>query len=241
MLYFFIALGATILGGTIGIGGGMIIRPILTFVGTGKELASFTSAFTVMVMAVSNLTMHRLKGGRIEIKSSLTLALGSITGGFSGASLLTLASENFVNVGYIVIMTLVFLLVYFKVYLPDILITRPLSVFVIGVITGGMSGFFGIGGGPFQMAALILLLGYESKAAVIQSVFITLVTALSALTRYGMAGYVDFSIAVTMVPAAVAGGILGGVLNKKLTDRQITLVFSVTIMAIVILQSARIL
>jgi len=240
MLYFFIALGATILGGTIGIGGGMIIRPALTVVGITKDLASFTSAFTVMVMAVSNLAMHRFKGSAIHVRKSLTLAAGSIAGGFTGASLLTLVSEDFVNIGYIIIMTLVFLLVYFKVYLPDVLITRPLAVFFIGLVTGGLSGFFGIGGGPFQMAALILLLGYESKDAVVQSVFITLLTSLSALSRYALAGYADFSIIILMVPAAVVGGILGSAFNKKLTNRQVTLIFSVTVVAIVVLQTSRI-
>ncbi len=101
--------------------GGMITRPILTFVGTARSSLPSPPPFDRHGhMAVSNLTMHRLKGGRIEIKSPRPWPRG-VSGVFSGPvsspwPLRILSS-------YIVIMTLVFLLVYFKVYLPDILIT----------------------------------------------------------------------------------------------------------------------
>ncbi len=89
------------------------------------------------------------------------------------------------------------------------------------------------------MAALILLLGYESKAAVIQSVFITLVTA-RALTRYGMAGYVDFPLPSPRFRRRRRGNLGRRPQQKTHRPADHPGLQCHLIMAIVILQSARI-
>ena len=236
MIYAIIALISTTLGSLVGIGGGMIIRPLLAFMEIDKGLASFTSAITVFSMAIVNLLIHKRNKTPIDIKGNVFMATGSIIGGFAGGSLLALASTLFVNIGFIVALALVLFVVMFREKLPQIKIKNPVLAVLIGLCTGLMSGFFGIGGGPFQMAALVSFFGYKPKDAAVQSILITLMTTASSLVSYSLNGNVGFSLAVFMIPAAIIGGYAGAQLNRKFSHSRIALVFNVTVAAIICLQ-----
>jgi len=236
MIYSIIALLSTTLGSLVGIGGGMIIRPLLAFMEVEKGLASFTSAITVFSMAIVNLLIHKKKKTPIDFKGNVFLASGSVLGGFVGGSLMALVSTMFVNIGFILALALVLFVIMFREKLPQIKIKNPILAVLIGLCTGMMSGFFGIGGGPFQMAALVSFFGYNPKEAAVQSILITLLTTVSSLVSYTLNGSVNFSLAVYMIPAAVLGGILGAHLNRKFSHSRIALIFNMTVAAIICLQ-----
>ena len=88
MIYFLIGLFSTILGSIVGIGGGLIIRPILSNLGIAKSLASFTSSIVVFSMTITTLITYIRYKVPIKIQKVLPLALGSIIGGFLGGSFL---------------------------------------------------------------------------------------------------------------------------------------------------------
>jgi len=236
MIYAIIALISTTLGALVGIGGGMIIRPVLAFMEVDKGLASFTSAITVFSMAVINLLIHKMHKTPIDIKNNAFMAIGSVIGGFAGGSLLGLASTMFVNIGFIVALAAVLFVIMFRDKLPQRIVKNPVAAMGIGLCTGLMSGFFGIGGGPFQVAALITFFGYKPKDAAVQSILITMLTTASSLIGYTINGDANFSLAVYMIPAAVIGGILGAQLNRKFSHSRIALVFNITVAAIIVMQ-----
>ena len=107
----------------------------------------------------------------------------------------------------------------------------------IGVLTGGLSGLFGIGGGPFQVTALIVFFGMDPREAAVDSIFITFLTTLSSLTKYTINGYMDFSLALYMIPAAVIGGYTGGKINRKISSKKVSLIFVISILFIIMMQS----
>ena len=236
MIYAFIALIATIIGAVVGIGGGLIIRPMLGVLGVAKDLASFTSGTAVFAMTIANLITHSRQGTKIELKGTLTLAIGSILGGFAGGALLRIVSEEVVNASYILVLFLILASVIGRPYLKPMKVDHPLIQMAIGVLTGTLSGLFGIGGGPFQIVALILFFNLSTKEAAVQSILITLLTTMSALTKYTIDGYADLSLAVYMVPAAIIGGILGSILNRKMHGKIITVIFALVITSILVIQ-----
>jgi uncharacterized membrane protein YfcA len=236
LLYFLLALAATILGAVIGIGGGLIIRPMLTIWDVGKTLASFSSAITVFAMATATMITHYRRGIRVSLSCTLYLAIGSISGGFFGGGLMQMVSAPVVNIAYVFVLVLVLGSVLGRPYIPSMKVEHPVAQFLIGLLTGTMSGFFGIGGGPFQMVALLLFFNLCVKDAAVQSVFITLLTTASTLVRYAIDGDADFSIAIYMIPAAILGGIIGGSLNRKMNDKAISWTFCTTIVVMIALQ-----
>ena len=237
MLYFIISLFSTIIGAIVGIGGGLIIRPLLANIGVTKSLASFTSSVVVLSMAIVTLITFMRNGVKIKIRKILLLGAGSIIGGFLGGTVLKHVNENFIDIAYIFMLILVLFSVIFRKKIPEINIKNPLAEIAIGIITGGLSGLFGIGGGPFQVTALIVFFGMDPKEAAVDSIFITFLTTLSSLTKYTMNGYMDFSLALFMVPAAIIGGYAGGKINRKISSEKVSLIFKLSILFIIIMQS----
>ena len=236
MIFLIIALISTTLGALVGIGGGMIIRPVLAFLEINKGVASFSSAVTVFCMAAVNLLIHKRNKVPVKLRQNAFMALGSIVGGFAGASLMSLASPLFVNIGYFIALAAVLLLVSFRDWLPEICVTNPLLAMLIGLCTGIMSGFFGIGGGPFQVAALMTFFNCKARDAAVQSILITLLTTASSLVGYTINGSADFSLAIYTIPAAIIGGFIGARLNRHFGHSHIALVFNCTVAAIMCLQ-----
>lgn len=236
MQFGIIAFFSTVIGAIVGIGGGLIIRPMLAFFDVSKGLASFSSAACVFCMGIVSLITTARKGAKIQLHETVMLAAGSICGAFAGGSLIKFVSADIIKIGYIFAMVFVLLCMAARKRLPRIKIKNPLLSFSAGIVTGGLSGFFGIGGGPFQMTALLLLFDLEPKEAAVQSIFITLLTTISSLVQYAISGYWGFSLAVYMVPAAVLGGFIGGLLNRKFNNKYVSALFSATVVFIILMQ-----
>ena len=231
-----IAFLSTLVGAIVGVGGGLIIRPMLGFLNVGKELASFSSAASVFCMGIVSLVTTVKKGAEIQLKETIVLALGSICGAFIGGACIEFVSGKFIAIGYIFAMVFVLVCMAARKYMPRIKLKNPLLQFLAGTVTGGLSGFFGIGGGPFQMTALLLLFNLEPKEAAVQSIFITLLTTVSSLIQYAVKGYWNFSLAVFMIPMAVLGGFIGGLLNRKFNNKYVSVLFNFTVIFIILMQ-----
>ena len=236
MHYFLIAFAATTLGAIAGIGGGLIIRPILSVMAVGKSLTSFTSAATVFSMTSVNSLMGKLRGNTVHFRRIMFLSAGSIAGAFAGAYTLTFLDAYILNIAFIFVLLLVAVLIIFKNKIPSYNINSRLIVLAAGLFSGFLAGLFGIGGGPFYMTVLLFFFGREPKQAAYESTFICFVTAIATLTQYTINGYVDFSIAVYTIPGGILGGILGSFISKRLKEKHILVLFCLVIMSVLINQ-----
>lgn len=238
MLYFLVALAATFIGTLCGAGGGIIIRPVLAVLGAGKTLASSTTVLTVFAMGITNLVLAIKKGEYINIRNISALSAGSIIGGFVGASLMPLVSERFIEIAYLFVVAIMLL----AVMLREKLHIKPVNSFIakllLGLFSGILASFFGIGGGPILMTILLVFLKQEPKAAAIQSILITLLTATSSMIQYAISGVQDFSLAAYCVPAGVLGGILGRMLSGRIKQRTVKHLFFAVLLALILLQAS---
>ena len=89
-------------------------------------------------------------------------------------------------------------------------LTSLLTLLLIGVAAGVLSGFIGIGGGLLIVPALMYFMGLSQMAAQGTSLALMLppIGAL-AVMNYWKAGEVDIRAAAVMVVAFVAGGYFG--------------------------------
>ena len=93
LFVFFVCLAASTIGGVCGIGGGVVIKPLLDATGIMPvSTLSFLSGLTVLAMAVVNVWKNR-KNKAIDMKRSLPLGIGAamasagILGGLLSAKL----------------------------------------------------------------------------------------------------------------------------------------------------------
>ena len=89
ILYLFVSFFASVAGSICGIGGGIIIKPVLDAFGTLEVSAiSFLSGCTVLTMSAYSVVKARIsKDTAIDFSVSSYLGIGAVTGGIAGKAL----------------------------------------------------------------------------------------------------------------------------------------------------------
>jgi len=104
----------------------------------------------------------------------------------------------------------------------------------IGVASGFLSALFGVGGGIVVVPALVLLLGFDSRAATATSLAAIGITALAGATSFSLVEHVDWDAAVLVGLPALAGSLAGVRLQHRISSRMLTLLFATFIVAVAV-------
>lgn len=242
-IYFLTSIIATTLGSLAGLGGGVIIKPILDTLGHySLSTVGVLSSFTVFSMALVSTYKQIRAGFKVESKMVI-LAIGSILGGGVGKKafdiFLTLFDKETTGKGIqAIILACLLTVTLLKNHLPKFHIKNPTCVLLIGLLLGGIASFLGIGGGPINVAVLVMFMSLETKEAAVNSVFIILLSQFSKLFLITIGGgFAPYNL--TMLPVMVIGGISGGLigakLNRQLTSKTIEKIFTFSVLSIILL------
>ena len=226
LIYFLIAIGSTTVGSLTGMGGGVIIKPVVDLLGDfDAQTIGVLSSLTVFSMSLVSIAKQMLARTRIPFDTAIPLAAGSVAGGMAGGRLLRLfALEANESVTAVQNAALSLLILAVLVYMRNKSRVRSFHLrgaavsALAGLFLGICSSFLGIGGGPINVALIILLFSYDTKTATVCSLVAILFAQLSklgsvALTT-GFAAF-DLRMAPVMIAGAVAGGFLGAGLNRR--------------------------
>lgn len=243
ILYFCIGLLATIFGSLVGLGGGVVIKPVLDAIGTyDLTTIGILSSFTVFSMAVVSTGKQMKKGFKVE-KNMLVIAAGSILGGGIGNSLFgiflkTLNNEGLATAIQGFILAGLLILVLFKEKFQKYHLKNYFILFLIGMVLGTIASFLGIGGGPINVMVLVLLLDMDIKKSAVTSILIILLSQFAKLififVGVGFDGY-DLSMLYVMIPGGILGGFVGAHFNHKLSHETIHRIFNTAVIILVIL------
>lgn len=97
----------------------------------------------------------------------------------------------------------------------------------IGLIAGGFSALFGVGGGVVIVPLLILLLGYAPDRATATSLAAIVITASVAATAHAGLGNVRWGEALLIGVPAMVGVTAGIALKRGISSRALTIGFAV--------------
>lgn len=126
----------------------------------------------------------------------------------------------------------------FKGFLPDYDIQNALVVVLVGFVLGTTASFLGIGGGPINVAVIMMFLKMDIKESAIASVFVILLSQFAKIVTFGVTGGlvgIDFSMLLFMIPGAIMGGLIGFQLNHKLSHDHIVRIFNGLVACIILL------
>ncbi len=98
---------------------------------------------------------------------------------------------------------------------------------LIGLVSGVVSGLFGVGGGIAMVPAMVLLLKLDIKAAVGTSLAVIIPTAIVGALKHHDLGHVQWRVALALMPAAMAGGYMGAWLTKHIPAADLKRMFGV--------------
>lgn len=240
LIYFLIAFIATTFGALAGLGGGVIIKPVLdTLNDFDLATISVLSSATVFSMAVVSTIRQVRAGFRFE-KRMIVLALGAAVGGAVGKQLFSIfiksVDTNLLKGSQAVILAALLIIILLKDKLPKFNIKNLVFASGLGILLGTIAAFLGIGGGPINVAILCMFLGLATKDAAVISIFIILLSQASKLTLIQIdSGFSAYNLQMLwyMIPAGILGGLIGSKLNRKLSENHINKIFKIMIMLII--------
>ncbi len=101
------------------------------------------------------------------------------------------------------------------------------AVFGVGIVTGFLAGFLGVGGGFIRMPALVYIVGVPTHIAVGTDLFEIIISSAYGALSHGVKGNVDILVALVMHTGAVVGAQIGAVSTQYVGGPRIRLAFSV--------------
>ena len=250
VLFFIVSFLASIAGAICGIGGGVIIKPVLDLFGLASvSTISFLSGCTVIAMSCysvgKNILAHE---NRVDFAVGTPLAIGAAVGGVLGKQLFSAIKAMFENgntVGAVqaVCLAVVTLGTFIYTLKKDRIRTHQIInkvvCVIVGLVLGIMSSFLGIGGGPINLVVLFYLFSMDTKTAAQNSLYVILFSQIASfLTTLITRSVPEFDVLalVFMVAGGIGGGMVGRKINKKLDNKAVDKLF-LCLMAVIILIS----
>jgi uncharacterized membrane protein YfcA len=106
--------------------------------------------------------------------------------------------------------------------------TILLSLIIIGLLAGILSGFMGVGGGVIMIPLMILFLGYDQHQAQGMSLAVLAVpvTFVAAYTYHKAGHAIDWKYAIVIAIFFVVGGYLGSKFAVSLNQQVLKRIFA---------------
>ncbi|WP_174236045.1 sulfite exporter TauE/SafE family protein [Rhodanobacter sp. L36] len=225
----------------IGGGGSILAVPLLLYVVGVRDphLAIGTSAVAVAVNAFANLIPHA-RAGHVRWKAAFTFAAAGVVGAFCGSTVGKLVDGHRLLVLFAVLMLVVAALMLrgrrgggVNAYPHAHMFPR---LGAVGFAAGGLSGFFGIGGGFLIVPGLMFASGMEIIAAIGTSLFSVGAFATTTAVNYAASGLIDWPVAAEFIGGGILGGWLGAMGAHRLAKTRGTLhvLFALAIIAVAV-------
>lgn len=110
-----------------------------------------------------------------------------------------------------------------------------ITLIIIGIIAGIVSGLVGIGGGVIIVPALVMILGFSQKTAqgTTLALLIPPIGIFGALVYYRQ-GYVDIRSALFIIFGFVIGSIIGAKYITQVSNNTVARIFAIFLIIVAI-------
>jgi uncharacterized protein len=218
----------TLLGG----GGTLLLFPLLVYVfGQSTAVAAGTSLLAVLGAALVGLVGH-WRGGRVHPRVALLFGLSAMTGSIGGTRLHRLVSDR--------VTTLIFAGVLLATAARMFLHSRQPSklepgqirwglLVPLGLGTGTLSGFLGVGGGFLIVPGLIMGAHLNVHEAIGTSVAVIVLSTVTGGLAHLAQGSVNTGLAIAIGGPALVGAVAAVPLVARIPARPLRLAFAVMV------------
>ncbi len=245
LLLISVGFGAAFLSGLVGVGGAVILIPLLLYVPPllglpelGIKTIAGITIVQVTAAALSAASGHR-SGGHVDRRLVSVLGPTMIASSFIGA----LGSALFAPI----VLEAVFasLAVFASALMLGLRNRAPAHTdgppafdtrlaIGIGIVVGVLAGFIGAGGAFFLAPVLLYGLRIPMRYVVGSSVGIVAVSSGAGLLGKALTGQVDWLLAAALVIGALPGGRVGASVSRRVSPYRLGLVLGFVILAVAI-------
>ena len=250
---------AGLLGSLTGLGGGVVVIPLLTL-GFGIDFRYAIGAALVASIATSSGSASAyVKEGMTNIRLGMFLEIATTLGAVGGAFVALWMPTNIIAVIFGV--TLIFTAIMtqrkgpanedvkgselarkLKLYgtyptkegLKSYQLTHVISGFFIMIVAGVLSGLLGIGSGVLKVLAMDSAMKVPFKVSTTTSNFMIGVTACASAVVYLQRGYIQPVIAFPIMIGVLGGAVTGAKLLKRMQVKLLRRIFAIAILLVAI-------
>jgi uncharacterized membrane protein YfcA len=246
-----------LLSGTFGVGGGIVCTPMLRLImHLDAHMAIGTTLALIVPTSVAG-AVNYVKEKLVDLNMVKLLVLPAIIGTLIGAALTLQVQGRTLMLLFAALITIaaVDLLSGFSNKLkqqaatkaepeqPDLVqadlvrvgaISKKLSwlkVFPVGLLTGLLAGFFGVGGGFILIPILLAVYGMSVKSAFGTSLLVVACLSVPGTIAHSINHHVQFLLVFVMVLGAVPGSMIGSKLALRLKDSMLKRAFGAIMLA----------
>ncbi len=262
LLTLYILIGAYfagLLGSLTGLGGGIVIIPLLTLV-LDVDIHYAIGASLVSVIATSSGSASAyVKEGITNMRLGMFLEIATTLGAVGGAFLSSYVPASFIAIIFGVILIFsAFMSLKKKNLQADPVSSKPAAFLRLGSsypdknqqiqygvrnvfggfglmgFAGVISGLLGIGSGALKVIAMDNIMRIPFKVSTTTSNFMIGVTAAASAVIYLQRGYIDPGLSMPVVLGVVLGAVTGSKILVKANSKSLKIIFAVVISALAI-------
>lgn len=207
------------ISGFFGVGGGMVLVPLLLFASFDMKQAV---AISIMQMVFSSIfgSFLNFRNNLLKIKEGLIIGLGGFLGGLQSSLILkTLSSQTLKYLFIVVVIFAIYKVGFTKVSDTPSLAKKhnPFMLFVIGLIIGMIAMSIGVGGSIMLTPILVGFLYYNIKEATSLALFFIIFSSVAGFISLSWSGQMLFYEG-TIVGIASLIGVYFGIKAKAITN-----------------------
>jgi hypothetical protein len=218
-----------ILIGMSGVGGGVLLLPVLIFgLRVPAIVAVGSDALFNFFTKVPAGLLH-LKKGTVRRNVVIALAMGSVPGSICGVKLLMYIRHlygdgvnNFIKSAVGVLLIVIPILMLFQRRIEEHVANRPPSMkgfagmVLIGLVAGFLVGMTSVGSGSIIMMLLLLFYSFPPKINVgTDIVHAVILTGVTGFMHFRL-GNVDPTLVLTLLIGSIPGGLIGSHIATRL-------------------------
>jgi uncharacterized membrane protein YfcA len=231
MQIFLIGIAAGMFGGLAGLGGGVIMIPLLVSIRKfTQHMAHGTSLVALVFTGIAGSLTYYLNGS-VDITASFFLAGSAIITAPAGARFANSLPGWRLKRYFGFFLVAVSVLLLSKPYLSSHLLVTALQyrypvLIMTGLLTGFLSGMMGVGGGTVMVPALVLFSGMGQHMGQGTALFAMVPAGgVGAFTHWKL-GNVDIRVLPALIPGIAIGTYWGSTAAHLLPDFWLRLIFT---------------
>lgn len=218
-------------GGLLGLGGGVIMIPLMTWLAKmTQHQAHGTSLVAIVFTAIAGSVTYYALGG-VDLKIALILAMSAtVTAQYGARYAHSLPEKKLKKVfGFFLIFASTILVV--KGYLPKTNWsfgpwTSIIVFLMIGLATGFVSGMLGVGGGGVMVPLMVVLGNVGQHMAQGTSLLAMIPASISGASTHYKLGNVKLDIAWGLAIGSLSGAYFGAATANQLPDLHLKIIFA---------------
>jgi len=218
--------------GLIGSGGSILTVPVLVYLFHVDPLLATTYSLCVVGFSSIAGVISRLKQGLVDIKTILVFGGPSVMGVFISRKFILPGIPSLLHFGNNVLTKSSFIMLFFASLMlvsalsmilgknkkeeEGVLPVYGLTLMLVGLAEGMLTGIVGAGGGFLIIPALVLLGKLPMKKAIASSIFIISIKSIVGFLGDLSHTVIDWNFLSIIIVLATTGIITGNFLNKKM-------------------------